>query len=585
MKKLIELVLTVMLAFSVTACSQPAKTTSLADGTYTVVTEGMQEGLTLDVTFTEGKIAEVKVVSHNETAGVSDPAIERLPEIIVANNSVNVDVVAGATFTSNGIIDGVKKAIEEAGGKVEDFSAVVDQDTKKEEVVIETDVVIAGAGLTGLSTAVSAAENGLNVVVVEKMPRVGGSLSLAMGSFFSVDSEIAKEAGIDDSKENMMDLWHRIAEYGPDVPDQYPNFDRISYVLDEVGNQLSWLQDHGVNYNNVIPMSETLPVMVTTDNGALVAEKLEKAALDAGVKILTDTPAIELITEDGKVVGLKAESATQKLTVKAPYVVLATGGFGNNLDLINELIPGFNGSYLETAVGNVGDGLAMAEAVGASVYDNCWALVTGITVSPTLSSIVPEASKISLINKMLVDQTGVRYVNEATSGLSIIPNALAQRGSKSFIICDSSDADVVKILEQGLDTGAVFKADTIEELAKAADIDASKLKSTFELYNTSAANGVDTEFEKAADSLVAYGEGPYYAVQCVADVIGTYGGVKTNFDSQVLDKDGNPIEGLYALGEMSNREYYNEAYMACASLTMYSTVGRMLGNHLATQIK
>lgn len=584
MKKLIQIVLAGMLFFSMTACSQPASSTGLKDGTYTVVTKGMDEGLTLDVTFAEGKIAGVKVVSHNETAGVSDPAIERMPEMIVANNSVNVDAVAGATMTSNGILDGVKKAIEEAGGKVEDFNTAADQTAKQEEVTMEADVVIAGAGLAGLTTAVSAAENGLDVIVVEKMPRVGGSLALAMGSFFSVNSEIAKAAGVEDSKEHMMDIWHQIAEYGPDASDQYPNFDRISYILDETGPQLSWLQDHGVQFNNVIPSAGTHPVMITTDNGAAVAEKLEAAAKAAGVQILTDTPAVELITEEGKVVGLKAASTTQNLTIKAPSVVLATGGFGNNLELMDELIPQFNGSHLQTAVGNVGDGLAMAEAVGGVVYDHCWALVTGITVSPAFLGAAAEAATINLANKAMVDQTGKRYVSEV-SDLSIVPNALAKRESKSFVLCDSSDPETVKILEQGLTSGAVFKADTIEELAKAAEIDATALQETFDRYNASAAAGVDEEFEKPADSLIAYGEGPYYAVQCVADIIGTYGGVKTDFDSHVLDKDGNPIEGLYALGEMSNREYYNEAYMACASLTMYSTVGRLLGQNLAAQAK
>lgn len=581
MKKVFSWLVTGALLMSMAGCSKPQET-GLKDGTYSVVSKGIAEGLKLDVTFDEGKISSVVVVEHGETPSISDLALERIPDLIVKNNSVNVDVVAGATFTSNGIIDGVKMAIEEAGGKVEDFNAKVENTTKQEEVEKEVDVVIAGAGLTGLTTAIAAAEKGLNVLVVEKAAKAGGSLALAMGSFFSVNGEIAKEAQIDDNKEDMMALWHRTAEeFGVHAPKEYPNYDRVSGLLDEVDNQLNWLQDKGVNFVMTVPSSEYLPAMLVTEGGASVSEKLEAAAKAVGVEFMMETPATELLVEDGKVIGLKAESDTLNCTVHAKHVVLATGGFGNNVEMMNQYhVPGIEGAELQTAAGNVGDGIKMAEKVGAAVYEEAWPLATNISTHRDFSSVVAGGNVYGFPTKMLVDQSGKRYVDEANSAMSVVSNALAMRDSKSYAIYDSSNADEVAMLEKGLDTGVVFKADTIEELAKLAHIDADALVETYDNYNQYASNGVDADFNKDASCLVAYGEGPYYAVQAGVAMMGTYGGVKTDNNSHVLNKDGQIIEGLYAVGEMSNREYYNENYVACASLTLYSTAARLLGESL-----
>lgn len=549
----------------------------IKDGIYRVESTGMHEGLKLDVTIVDGKISAVEVISHGETEGISDAALERIPQEIVENNSINVDVVAGATMTSNGIINGVKKGIEKAGGKVDDFNTKNLENIEKTEEKLEADVVIAGAGLTGLTTAISAAENGMDVIIVEKMPQAGGSLAMAMGSFLNVESEAGSRLGVEVAEENLLDFWHQTAEYGPDKLEQYPNFDRVNTILGEVGTQLDWLEDHGVVFNMAIPASPYLPSMLVTDSGAAVASSLLNSAEKVGVKILLETPATELIVEEGKVIGLKAESKTVDYTIRAPHVVLATGGIGNSPEMIHEMMPQFDDFVTQVAAGHTGDGIEMALDVGAQVYDHYWVLTTNLTTLSDFTAVAPGAAALSLTDKLMVDQTGVRYVNEAFEGMSYVSNVLSQRETDSFVLFDSGDETVTAILETGLASGTVFKGNTPETVAEAAGIDPAVFAETFEKYNSDAKAGKDEVFGKAAALMIPYADGPFYAVKVTGNIIGTYGGVRTDVDSHVLNAEGEIIEGLYALGEMSNREYYNESYVPCASLTMYSTVARLLG--------
>ncbi|HWQ51018.1 MAG TPA: FAD-dependent oxidoreductase, partial [Terriglobales bacterium] len=468
------------------------------------------------------------------------------------------------------IIDAVKAAIEAAGGDVADFSAEVG----KAEQVAETrevDYAVAGGGLAGLTAAIAAAEKGAKVVLVEKTAEVGGSLKLAGGNFISVNSAIAKEYGVDDSKEAALTLWHKTADAGPTAPDKYPDYDRVSFYMDRIDSTLTWMKDHGVPYNRASEANPDTMVKIYTDGkGAAVSAALEKAALDAGVEIITDCAVTGLLTENGKVVGFEAEGAALKLTVKATNVMLATGGFGMSPEMMAAEIPAFAAAPAQGGAGNTGDGFKMAKAVGAAFYENPWTIPSGISLNPAFAAAAGDISAVNFRQGILVDAAGKRIVKEDNGIGSVVSNAVAVSAGDVFAIFGSGNADAAKALDLGVASGAVIKADTIEALATAAGI-GTELVNTAKLYDADAAKGADSAFGKTEANLIALGEGPFYAVKVAPVQLGTVAGVVTDYDGHVLDASGNIIEGLYAAGEMSNRAFYNQAYVGAASLSLYST--------------
>lgn len=207
MKKILSIFLAL---FLFTSCSSapPQDDTNVIE----INTSGHAEGLKVETTFTGEKITEVKVLEHNETPGVSDPAIEEIPKSIVENNSIKVDVVSGATNTSNGIIDAVKQAIEKAGLNISDFEKEVSKKTEGEEVTMDTDVVVVGGGIAGLSAGLEAVQNGAKVILLEKMPSTGGSTMMSGGLILGAESSIAKKLDRKETTQDLADYWYEKSE-------------------------------------------------------------------------------------------------------------------------------------------------------------------------------------------------------------------------------------------------------------------------------------------------------------------------------------------------------------------------------------
>ena len=578
----LSLVLALVMMFTMTSFAVAAEAATIQDGTYSVESTGMYPGLKLDITIEGGVISSVKVVEHAETVGISDLAIESIPQIIAEKNSINVDVVAGATLTSNGIIDGVKAAITMAGGNLEDFNLRDETAIVKTDVEREVDLVIAGAGLTGLITAIAARQGGMSVLVVEKMPQSGGSLSIAGGNFMSVDSNISREYGVDDNKEEAFVIWKKAADGGPTPSTEFPDYERLEYILDGNSDTLDWLKEVGVPFNRASPYDpDTIVKVYTEGGGGAVTKALEDKARELGVEIMMETPATELLVEEGKVVGMKAESPTENLTIRARFTQLSTGGFGKNEEIMQEWLPMFAGTDMKSGVGNTGDAFKMVEVVDAELYDP-WAIPSNIAVSLEYQAAVQGVNgKLpSYRTKIIVDTTGVRYVKEDTGIAPIITNALAMRDVPSYVIHDSSNEEAVALLEEGLATGKVFKGDTLADLAEAAGIDADALAKTIATYNTYCEQKEDPDFEKYENNLIAYAaEGPYYAVNYIPSPNGTMGGIVTDVHGHVFNKSGEIVEGLYAVGEVSNRAYYNRTYVGAGSLGLYSTAARWMGEN------
>lgn len=290
------------------------------------------------------------------------------------------------------------------------------------------------------------------------------------------------------------------------------------------------------------------------------------------------------------VAGVKVEGPSGAQELRAGSVVLATGGFGGSADYCDSLVPAINKmgfQYLGNAM-NTGDGMTMASAIGAALYEDPWVIPN--VIMPTRALTKADAGFKKLCDtgidgaatsaKMLVDAKGARFVNEAAPVTALATSMTDNEAGPYYVLFDSSNADVAAVIEKGLSTGDVLKADTIDELAAAAG--AAELAGTFEAYQQAAAAGVDEAFGKKADMLVPYGDGPYFLVSFVPSYVATMGGVKTDASCQAVTESGAVIPGLFVVGEATHRFMYNRSFVRHCSNSSALTMGRLTGAALAT---
>lgn len=579
MKKLYALMLCIALCFgAVGACAQEA----LTDGEYQAAAQGNNGDVNVTVTIADGKIAAVEVGEHAETAGICEAPIESIPQAIVDGQTLAVDVVSGATNTSNAILAAVASCIEQAGGDPAAYQTAA-AEASDEVQTIEADVVVVGGGMAGVAAALGAVENGANVVVLEKQGVLGGSAALAGGNFAVAGTQYETDAGFDNSIDAAIERLKVRAEADA-KQSGYPDYDKLRFVLEGAADNIAWLEENGMVFGDIMEPGTELARLRTripdsTNNGAAMIAKLIETAESKGVTFMTDCAANALLLEDGKVAGVTAKDGA--VTVHAPTVVLACGGFGHNQEMMEEYIPEYAGATCTSAAGNTGDGFVMAEQVNAAFYDNPWVIAAGPVLSSELTAAC-DTSAVAYTAGLSIDAQGERLVNE-TAQYSVVSNAVAWNGGEALFLYDSSDEAVASVMETAVTLGEAFKGETIEELATAAGIDPQTLVATVERFNGYAAAGVDEELGKAAASMTALENGPFYAVKFYPSYMGTIAGVVTNDDAQVINTDGEVIEGLYAAGEMSNRPYYNYGYYSAASLQIYSQMGHIAGVNAAQE--
>ena len=555
-------------------------------GTYVGKGQGNNGEVSVSVTFDEEKIVDVQVTEHSETAGVSDPAIEQIPGQIVEEQSLSVDMVAGASNTSKAILEAVADAVAQAGGDVEALLAKAEEETQKAEAEEETDVLVIGGGMAGLTAALQAVQDGAKVTLLEKNAMTGGTLAIAGGYLISCDAELFDDDEVADSLDDFRAAWEAHMAYSG-AESGYPDWERWESVVGDTGKTVDWLYESGIHFAEepfVGFDGGAYPTALHVEGGAGLATELADMLKEKGVDVRTSTKGYELLTdENGAVVGAMAETADSIITFHAKAVILATGGISLNDELVAEYSPKIAkaGVVSWAASGSTGDGLVMAKAVGADVFDNFFSALWDAKVAPAVSGAI-DASALTAAAQLGVNGLGKRFAAEASATAPFFVDGLAsdmiQDGNAPFfMIYDCANADVAAVLEQGASAGVICKADTIEELAGQMGVDAAALQETFDAYNAMCEAGEDTEFGKAAENLVALTAAPFYAVEWTPTTFGSTGGVKTDEEQRVLNAEGNAIAGLYAAGEMSNRYFYNENYMLGGSLGLYATCGRRAG--------
>lgn len=557
-------------------------------GTYTASAKGINGDVTVEVVLSETKIESVKVVDHQETPGVSDGAIEKIPQAIVETQGLGVDIVSGASYTSNAIIEAVTLALKEAGADVDALKQIKQKATANEDIETSYDVVIIGGGGAGLTAAVTAAENGAKVVVLEKMSTVGGNTAISGGEMAAPGNWLQKENGIEDSADL---LYEDMLKGGDNEND--PSLVRV--IADNALDGAIWLRDNiGVEWEDYMLFfgghSVERSLVPKGATGSEIVKKLEAKAKELGVTILTNTEAKALIangSDKDRINAVEAERNGKKYVFEAKNgVVLATGGFGANIEMRKKYNADMDESILSTtSPGSTGDGLVMAEAIGAEMVDLGY-----IQTYPTCD---PETGRLLYVGdvrldgrSILVNKEGKRFVEELERR-DVISKAVTETSDGySYMFWDQSAMDDSGVdkkhkeeYEGLLERGLLVKADTIEEAAKHFGIDAEALKETVKKYNEYAKNGKDLEFNKRGE-LVPFTDGPYYIMKSIPAVHHTMGGVKINTEAQVIDKEGNPIKGLYAAGEVTGDIHGTNRLGSCAIADIV-VFGRIAGENAA----
>ncbi len=624
MKKLLALVLSLSLVVSLAACGGQAPTKTPAPGaaalykagTYTAEAQGVGGMVPVTVEFSESEILSVTIGENSETEGIATPVLEGFPKQIVEGQTLNVDVISGATVTSNAVLTAVADCVKQAGGDVEALKNKAKAAVTAGDPIEETvDVVVIGGGGAGLAAAVSAAENGATVILLEKGAALGGNTLRAGGAYNAADSQRQASVPMDDSQirelQNILTMdeasipegyratlatlkgqietylagdtsklfdsveLHAIQTYkggartGLDGTEIYGDSELVTLMTTEALPALEWLVSHdsetGIADSIGTVLGGLWPRMhsLTTSVGHGFISPLEKACSEMGVTIMLNTQADELMTENGRVTGVKATKTdgTPVTLTASKGVVMATGGYGANpamaieydnyWGVLTETMPTTNSALL------TGDGITMGKAVGANLI--------GMGYIQLMPSSQPVTGSLggglwsSAEEQVFVNKEGKRFVSEYESRDVLSKAALEQTDATFYIICDQASAgdpqpggkngwgnDIDTLIAEG----SVLKADTLEDLAKQMGADPATFVAEMEKYNSYCASGEDKDFGK-----VKLGGpidvGPFYATIRTPSIHHTMGGLEINSLTQVLGADGAVIPNLYAAGEVT----------------------------------
>lgn len=463
------------------------------------------------------------------------------------------------------------------------------------------DIIVIGSGLAGSSCAISAAQNGANVLLIDKAPFLSSTFLTSKGnvSIAQVAENRADWRYDSDAPDTMDDFsarYRSLTEIGKvDAP--YPDYDRMRRIMQESCATIAWVEQMGVKFEKSFTKemvgTDTVKPDVSAqpdvDPGLQVSHVFAAELQRLGVRTMLSTTARRLIQDGDAVVGVEVEGPSGVEELRAGAVVMAIGGFAGSDEYLDKLVPAVNrmGFQFMGNRMNTGDGMTMASAIGAALYEDAWVIPYVIMPTRALSEVDWRFRKLSdngmeggaTSPRMLANARGERFVNEAAPVTALATAMTDLEAGPYYVLFDSANADVVKLIEKGLGTGDVFKADSIEGLADAAAMPG--LVDGFEAYQRAAQSGVDEAFGKPADKMMPYGEGPYYLVSYVPSFVATMGGVKTDASCRAVREDGSAIPGLFAIGEATHRFMYNRSFVRHCSNSSALTMGRLTGAALA----
>ena len=591
MKKLTALLASATMALSLVGCSTGKTYTGEAFG------HDKENPVKVTLTIKDKTITKVEVDASHETNGIGSKAAETMPGAIVAANSLEVDGVSGATQTSKAIIEAATAALKQAGLEPSDLVSKNTSTTKAKDIEETVDVVVVGAGGAGMTAAITATDAGKKVIVVESQPIAGGNSVRSTGGMnaaktpYQDKNEFKEAAGVEKTLATAAEKFadnETITALAATVKSQWDayqanpqgyfdsvelmeldtliggkgknNPELVKTLAENSAAAIEWLASIGAEVKNVGAFGgasvKRIHRPVNADGkvtavGAYIVPILEKNLQDRNVQFLFDTTANEIIMKDGKAVGIKATGKDgHKVTINAKSVVIATGGFGANAEMVEKYKPELKGFATTNAEGAQGQGIEMATAVGAATVD-----MDQIQIHPTVH--IEEDGNAHLITEglrgdgaILVNAEGKRFYDEVSTRDKVSAAIIAQPDKSAWLVVDQSMVDKSAVIAGYIKSGYTVTGATYEELAKAMGVDEATFVSTMNTWNQAVEAKSDAEFNRTsfANPLTA---APYYAIKITPAVHHTMGGIVINPKAEVLNEKGEAISGLYAAGEVT----------------------------------
>lgn len=624
MKKLTALLASATMALSLVGCSTGKTYTGEAFG------HDKENPVKVTLTIKDKTITKVEVDASHETNGIGSKAAETMPGAIVAANSLEVDGVSGATQTSKAIIEAATAALKQAGLEPSDLVSKNTSTTKAKDIEETVDVVVVGAGGAGMTAAITATDAGKKVIVVESQPIAGGNSVRSTGGMnaaktpYQDKNEFKEAAGVEKTLATAAEKYAdnaTITALAATVKSQWDayqanpqgyfdsvelmeldtliggkgknNPELVKALAENSAAAIEWLASIGADVKNVGAFGgasvKRIHRPVNADGkvtavGAYIVPILEKNLQDRNVQFLFDTTANEIIMKDGKAVGIKATGKDgHKVTINAKSVVIATGGFGANAEMVEKYKPELKGFATTNAEGAQGQGIDMATAVGAATVD-----MDQIQIHPTVH--IEEDGNAHLITEglrgdgaILVNAEGKRFYDEVSTRDKVSAAIIAQPEKSAWLVVDQSMVDKSAVIAGYIKSGYTVTGATYEELAKAMGVDETTFVSTMNTWNQAVEAKSDAEFNRTsfANPLTA---APYYAIKITPAVHHTMGGIVINPKAEVLNEKGEVISGLFAAGEVTGG-VHGANRLGGNAVADFTVFGRIAGQSAADNAK
>ena len=519
---------------------------------------------------------------------------------MVEQQSFNVDGIAGATVSSTALRTGVEQAITEMGFSTEKFSTASGGSSANAEPAkdqnLEADVVVIGAGGAGMISAITAADLGKSVVILESQAMVGGNSIRATGGMNAAATKWQNEnsfeegAGVEKTLATAAEKYSdndTITALAEKVKEQYEAYQAnpegyfdsvelmeldtmiggkgkndpslVKVLASQSAGAIDYLDELGMTVHNVGSFGGASVKRIhrpVDENGKVIAvgsymipileENLHKRE---NITLLTSVTAEEITkAEDGKISGVKAKgSSGNTVEVKAPMVIVATGGFAANMEMVEKYQPSLKGYMSTNAAGALGQGITMAEAVGADTVD-----MDQIQIHPTVTTndahLITEGLRGD--GAILVNQEGLRFTDEVETRDAVSKAEIEQTNSQVYLVIDNKMVEKSAVIQGYIKSGYTVTGEDAKSLAKAMGVPEEAFEKTITEWNDSVAKKEDTAFGRTSFA-EPLDTAPFYAIKVTPGVHHTMGGLRINGLTEVLDKDGNAIPGLFAAGEVT----------------------------------
>lgn len=509
-------------------------------GTFIEKVQDDANELVINVSLETDRIADIELASGPSEDVEFVTSFEEIRTRILDANTPHVDAITGATSQS----EAVKKAVSKA--MLKSSKALAAEEGADPNETKSVDVVVVGSGGAGLAAAIQAHDEGANVLIVEKMPTIGGNTIKASAGMNAAETRFQRVKGIQDSKEL---FYQESLKGGGNKNDP----ELLRRFVENAPQAIEWLATRGIMLNDItttggMSIDRTHRPKDGSAVGGYLISGLVRNVNKRNIEVMLDTSVSDIIFENGEVTGVRLTTEeNETLTVATKSVIVATGGFSANSKMVVKYRPDLAGFVTTNHKGATGGGIALLERIGAGTVD-----MGEIQIHPTVeqktSYLISESIRGG--GAILVNQQGNRFYNEMSTRDKVSAQIIALPEKYAYIVFDEHVRAKNKAADEYIAKGFVTSASSPKALAEALGMDHHQFLATLERYNGFVEKQHDDDFGRTTALRAPINEGPFYAIQIAPGVHHTMGGVTINTETCVLDSNHNVLPGAFAAGEV-----------------------------------